>query len=447
MLDKLREFIEKRMLCGKEDRILVTVSGGIDSVVLLDLLVRAGFDTGVAHCNFQLRGEESDGDARFTESLAEKYGLDFYKKKFRTRQVALEEGISIQMAARNLRYQWFEETRKRHGYNAIATAHNQDDVLETFFINLSRGTGIRGLTGIPAKAGHVIRPLLFASRASIREYAADHELTFREDSSNASDKYLRNRVRHRILPMLEEQNPSFRQSLIDTMAKLSETEGIFSREMNKLKESMVIINGDRVSIPIRELEKLDAKNTILYEILSDYNFGPSVIEDICQSLLAQPGKQFFSPTHRLVRDREELILTPLTEDEPRRYYLELEEGQIFDPIDLEWVIIDNTENFRIPKDPNTACLDLDLLRFPLILRRWQKGDYFQPLGMQGMKKLSDFLIDEKVSRPDKEKVWLLASGQKILWVIGYRIDERFRITERTWQVLMLRYSPGKRIKA
>jgi tRNA(Ile)-lysidine synthase len=242
--------------------------------------------------------------------------------------------------------------------------------------------------------------------------------------------------------MLEEQNPAFRKSLMDTIFKLSETERIFSGEMENLKKSLMLEKEGRILVRIHDLEQHPAKNTILYEILSDFNFGSPAIEDIGKSLGGNPGKQFFSPTHRLVKDREELILTPLKEDENRKYYLELEEGQISDPISLEWVIVVNTPKLRIPGDPEVACLDLDKLDFPLILRHWQQGDYFRPFGMKGTKKISDFLIDEKLSLPDKENVWLLASGQKIIWVIGRRIDDGFRITEKTRHVLMIRYSPA-----
>ncbi|MFC2098407.1 tRNA lysidine(34) synthetase TilS [Bacteroidota bacterium] len=442
MLERFSKYIKDNKLCSSSDRILLAVSGGIDSVVMLDLFLAAGYKAGIAHCNFHLRAEESDQDVSFVKSLAEIHSIEFHSKDFQTGETASSEGISIQMAARNLRYTWFEEVRETYKYNLIATAHNQDDVLETFFINLSRGTGIRGLTGIPARAGKVIRPLLFASREDIVKYAEEKGLSYREDSSNASEKYLRNRVRHKLLPMLEDQNPSFRKSLIDTITKLSETEKLFSEEMRKLKNSLLIRKGDRFSILIGGLEKLESRRTILYEILADFNFSSASIDDINDAISAVPGKKFFSPTHRLVKDREELIITPLIEEEERKYYLELSDGQLFNPVDLEWMIVDSTEKFRIPREQNIACLDLELLDFPLILRHWQKGDYFQPFGMTGIKKISDFLIDEKVSIPDKEKIWLLASGQKIVWVVGHRIDERFRITDDTRQVLLIKYSPA-----
>ena len=440
MLEEFRRFILSNSLHQPNDRILLAVSGGIDSMVLLHLYFAAGYKPGIAHCNFHLRGAESDADEKFVKSSAENMDAAYHQQDFDTEQSADESGISIQMAARNLRYRWFEEILKRHGYNFIATAHNQDDEIETFFINLSRGTGIRGLTGIPVRSEKVIRPLLFASRESIVDYAIEHDIRFREDSSNASDKYLRNRVRHHLIPMLEEENPSFRMALMDTMRKLSETEKLYQQELAQLKQRLVRTEGDRIRIAIRELSALDAKQSILFEILSDYNFSSQAMEDIIHSLEGPSGKQFLSTTHRIVKDREDLIITPLDKEEDRKYYLERETGRITEPVDLEWMVVDHTETFHIPNERKIACLDLQKLHFPMMLRHWQTGDYFQPLGMQGMKKISDYLIDIKVSLPDKERTWLLTSGSKIVWVIGQRIDDRFKVRPETRQVLMMKFT-------
>jgi tRNA(Ile)-lysidine synthase len=440
MLEEFRHFIQSNSLCQPTDRILLAVSGGIDSMVLLHLYFAAGYKPGIAHCNFHLRGAESDGDEKSVKSIAENMDAAYHQQDFDTEQSADESGISIQMAARNLRYRWFEEIRKKYGYQFIATAHNQDDVIETFFINLSRGTGIRGLTGIPVRSETVIRPLLFASRESIVDYATEHDIGFREDSSNASDKYLRNRVRHHLIPMLEEENPSFRNALMDTMLKLSETEKLYERELVQLKHRLVRTEGDRTRISIRDLLAHDARRSILFEILSDYNFSSQAMEDIIHSLEGPSGKIFLSSTHRIVKDRADLIITPLEKEEERKYYLERESGGISEPVDLEWMVVDNTETFHIPNDRKIACLDLQKLHFPLMLRHWQMGDYFRPLGMQGMKKISDYLIDIKVSLPDKERTWLLTSGSKIAWVIGQRIDDRFKVRPETRQVLMMKFT-------
>ncbi len=439
MLENFKSFIGEHKLFMPNERILLAVSGGIDSIVMLDLFHQAGFRTGMAHCNFRLRGVESDGDEEFVKARSEKYGLECHVKPFDTKKIAEQQGISIQMAARNLRYAWFEEIRKKHRYAWVATAHNQDDVMETFFINLSRGTGIRGLTGIPPKAGRVIRPLLFSPRSEIQAYAGSRRLDYREDSSNASDKYLRNKIRHQLIPALEKQNPSFRQSMIDTMKKLKETSIIYHGEIEKLKKRVTRTSANKTSINIAELLRTSSPKTLLYEILAEFNFNTQTMEDILRSLDSLPGRQFFSSTHRIVKDREQLILTGIEEADPRKYYIELSENRTSEPVHLEWVVIDKTENFKIPEDPEVACLDLDLLDFPLILRHWQKGDYFQPLGMQGMKKLSDYMIDKKIPLPDKAGIWLLATGNKIVWVAGHRIDDRFKVTAKTRQILMIRY--------
>jgi tRNA(Ile)-lysidine synthase len=440
MLEEFRHFIQLNSLCQPTDRILLAVSGGIDSMVLLHLYFAAGYKPGIAHCNFHLRGTESDGDEEFVKSVAENMDAAYHQQDFDTEQSAGESGISIQMAARKLRYHWFEEIRIKFEYDFIATAHNQDDVFETFFINLSRGTGIRGLTGIPVRSGKVIRPLLFASRESIVHYANEHHIRFREDSSNASDRYLRNRVRHHLIPMLEEENPSFRNALMDTILKLSETEKLYEQELEHLKHRLVRTEGDRTRISIGDLSAHDARRSILFEILSDYNFSSQAMEDIIHSLEGPSGKQFLSATHRIVKDREDLIIIPLDKEEERKFYLERQAGRISEPVDLEWMVVDHTETFHIPNDRKIACLDMQKLHFPLMLRHWKSGDYFQPLGMKGMKKISDYLIDIKVSLPDKDRTWLLTSGSEIAWVIGQRIDDRFKVRPETRQVLMMKFT-------
>lgn len=409
-------------------------------MVLLHLYFAAGYKPGIAHCNFHLRGAESDGDEKFVRSIAKNLDTVYHQQDFDTEQSADESGISIQMAARNLRYRWFEEIRGKHRYKFTATAHNQDDVIETFFINLSRGTGIRGLTGIPVRSEKVIRPLLFASRESIEAYAAKHDIRFREDSSNASDKYLRNRVRHQLIPMLEEENPSFRNAMMDTMLKLAETEKLYEQELVQLKQRLMQAEDDRTKISISDLSEHESRRSILYEILSDYNFSSQAMEDIIHSLEGPSGKQFFSATHRLVKDREDLILTPLAGKDDRKFYLKTEAGRVYEPIDLEWMVVEHTETFHIPKDPKIACIDLEKLSFPLMLRHWLPGDSFQPLGMNGIKKISDYLIDTKVSLPDKDRTWLLTSENKIAWVIGQRIDDRFKVKPKTRQVLMMKFN-------
>jgi tRNA(Ile)-lysidine synthase len=438
MLDQFRTYIRANHLIRKSDKILLTVSGGIDSVVMLDLFIREGYNCGIAHCNFGLRGTESDGDEDFVRQLAYQYGIKFYCKRFNTEEYAEDESISIQMAARKLRYDWFEKVRKTHPYDLIATAHNQDDVLETFFINLSRGSGIRGLTGIKVISGKIIRPLLFAPRSLIETYADEFSLPFREDSSNASEKYIRNKIRHKILPLFEDINPGFRNTMMETIQKLRDTEAIYSDEINLRRNEIITAQEDLVSVSLDLLMNLPQRRTYLFEFLSEYHFTSKQIIDIDDSINATSGKQFFSTTHRLVKDRSKLIITPIGDEEYRKFYITEGTNQIFEPVHLEFIVIEHTEGFRIPSESSIACLDYDLLTFPLLIRKWQSGDYFHPLGMKHRKKLSDFLVDQKISIVEKENLWLLLNNEDIVWLINQRIDERYKITSKTRQVLMIK---------
>ncbi|KPK87937.1 MAG: hypothetical protein AMS27_00870 [Bacteroides sp. SM23_62_1] len=438
MFEQFKDFIKEKKLIRKSDKILLTVSGGIDSIVMLDLFIRAGYHCGIAHCNFGLRGDESDGDEDFVRQQAYERGIKFHCKRFSTEEYAEENKISIQMAARKLRYDWFEKVRLSHSFHYIATAHNQDDVIETFFINMIRGSGIRGLTGIKYKSGHIIRPLLFSPRSQIEEYANMNELTFREDSSNASEKYTRNKIRHKILPLFESINPNFRNSLIDTIHKLSDTEDIYNFEVNKRKGEMVEESGDTVTINLEHLRDIPHRRTYLYEFLSEFQFSPRQIKDIDEALTAGSGKQFFSSTSRLVKDRSKLLITPIENEEYRKYYIEDGTDYIFEPVYLEFNVINRSSTFQIPHDHRIACLDYDLLTFPLLIRKWQSGDYFHPLGMKHRKKLSDFLVDQKLSIVDKENLWLILNNEDIIWVINRRIDERYKITDKTRKILRIK---------
>jgi tRNA(Ile)-lysidine synthase len=438
MLDHFRSFIRENHLVRKSDKILLTVSGGIDSIVMLDLFIRAGYNCEIAHCNFGLRGTESDEDEDFVRQLAYRYSIRFFYKRFDTEEYAEEQGISIQMAARKLRYDWFDKIRKTQSLDLIATAHNQDDVLETFFINLSRGSGIRGLTGIKVISGSIIRPMLFAPRSMIEVYAKRNSIAYREDSSNASDKYLRNKIRHKILPFFEEVNPSFRNVLMETIQKLRDAEAIYTDEINLKRDEIITETDDIISLSLDRLRDLPQRKTYLFEFLSEYHFTPGQISDIDESVNAASGKQFFSTTHRLVKDRSQMIITRIGAEEYRKYYIPEGTGQIFEPVHLEFIVIENTPEFRIPAEPDIACLDYDLLTFPLLIRKWQSGDYFRPLGMKHRKKLSDFLVDQKISIVEKESLWLLLNNEDIAWVINQRIDERYKITSRTRQILMIK---------
>jgi len=438
MINEFIGYITENQIIGKHEKVLLTVSGGIDSTVLLHLMVNSGYRCTVAHCNFKLRGKESDADEQFVRQLASRYGLDVHVKSFETAGFAREEGISIQMAARNLRYQWFDQLCTENGYDLIATAHNMDDVIETFFINLIRGTGIRGLTGIKTRSGNLIRPLLFASREKIIDYAREQDITYREDSSNAETKYIRNKIRHGIIPLLQEINPGFRQGIIDTIERIRYTGMIYDQAIENHKKEMVREQDNCIYIDIQKLARIPDLKTLLYEFISCFNFTSGSVADIAKSLEGPSGKQFFSGTHRLVKDRNQLIISPLKMDERPRYYIEDGAPGLGEPLKMDFMILNRTPHFQVATDKDTACLDYARLIFPLILRKWQPGDHFYPLGMPHLKKISDFFIDEKLSLVEKENAWLLLSGENIIWVAGHRIDERYKITEKTDRVFVAR---------
>ncbi len=436
MFSRFTEYIKTHRLFDSRQKVLLAVSGGIDSMVLLQLFEQSEFTYGVVHCNFQLRGDDSDGDEEFVRQQVLSHGVPFFSRRFETEEHARVNGISVEMSARQLRYAYFEEVRTENGYDYIVTAHHQDDLLETFFVNLSRKTGIRGLTGIKEKSGHVVRPLLFASRQEIEQFARMHFIDFREDRTNSEVVYQRNFIRHKVLPLLAELNPAFRSNLAETISNLRDAEEVYSRSIEEAGSQVVSEQEHGLAIHIGSLKKSPFPKTLLFEILSDYNFNAQTAGHVFQRLDSEPGKQFFSRTHRLVKDREYLYITPLPGDEERIFYIEKEDLELFAPFTMT---IEKTDrrDFQIDRSPLVACLDLQQLEFPLLIRRWQQGDYFQPLGMTGFKKLSDFLIDEKVPVHEKENTRVLCSGQKIVWVMGRRIDNRFKISAQTKEVLKI----------
>jgi len=437
MIARFRDFIRQRRLFDPADEILLAVSGGIDSMVLWRLFEESEFRYGVIHCNFQLRGDDSDLDEKLVREQAGRQGVRLFTRRFDTLEYADARGYSIEMAARELRYEWFEEIRSRHGYRYVATAHHQDDQLETFFINLVRKTGIRGLTGFREKSGTLIRPLLFAGRKEIDAFATDRDINFRQDRTNDETVYQRNYIRHHILPGLEKLNPSFRSNLFSTMENLRKTEEVYLTEIKKQELKISCRDGEFPAVYLSQLVKLPNPETVLYEWMSRYGFHASVISALYNGLPGETGNQYFSRTHRLVIDRNKLIITPIPGKESRVYYLEEGAGGLMDPVEM-MVERFAASGFRVIPDPTVACLDAGKLLFPLVIRKWQPGEYFQPLGMQGFKKLSDYFVDEKFSLPEKEAVWILCSENKVVWIIGHRIDNRFRITPETKEVLVLR---------
>lgn len=440
MLEQLQEYIEQHNLFSRDDRILLAVSGGIDSMVMAELFQRAGYNFAIAHCNFGLRGSESNQDEAFVASIAASYKVRFYVNHFKTREYAGFNKISVQMAARTLRYEWFEELVQAEGFKAVATAHHLDDQIETFFINVLRGTGIGGLHGILPHRVNIVHPMMFAFRRQIEDFASDEAISFREDSSNRTTKYVRNKIRHDLIPLLAEINPEFRKTITSTIDRIRDAELLLKNHIRHLSANIIKREEDVCRIDINELQKLNPIDVYLFELLQPFNFNRSVCNEIAESLNELSGKQFFSGTHRLLKDRDSLIITSSsqeTADSPAESYIEETTSEITKPVHLKFSRIVNNDELTIPKSGNIALLDTSKLRFPLKLRKWKEGDSFIPYGMNNNKKLSDFFIDNKFSIVEKENAWLLVSGNTIAWLIGHRIANPFRITGDTEEILKI----------
>lgn len=442
MLNSFNTYIKKEKLFSKTDTILLTVSGGIDSIVLCELFHQAGYKFGIAHCNFQLRDEESDIDELFVEELAEKYEVQFHSVSFDTSTFAKKNKLSIQVAARQLRYQWFEEIRIQFDYKYIATAHHQDDSIETFFINLIRGTGISGLHGILPKQNNIIRPLLFTGKEQIEVFAKKNKLEHREDSSNASDKYVRNKIRHKLIPLLKELNPNIHKTIAEDIQRLNDTEKVYKKEITDKRSKIIKEDKNGIRISIKELKKLKPIEPYLFEFLYPLGFNSATVDEIIESLNGQSGKQFYSATHRLIKDRDFLIVEngiPISigrkmENGKSHSIKKSQKSLIIGEQQLNFKSVSKTKNYKLKTSNESANIDFDKLQFPLELRKWEKGDVFYPLGMKGKKKLSNFFIDKKISISEKENTWLLTSANKIVWVIGLRLDDRFKVTDKTTKI-------------
>lgn len=441
MLQDFKRYIRKEELCRPEDSILLAVSGGIDSVVMAHLFIEAGYTCSIAHCNFQLRGGDSEKDEAFVRSLARSLEIPVYVQRFQVEEEMKEKGISVQMAARDLRYSWFEQLLAEHACDRVATAHNLNDAVETFFLNLSRGSGIRGLKGISPRRGAFIRPLLFATRNRIETYRNQHNLAFREDASNLETKYQRNKIRHDVLPVMTQINPGFIETMEGNMERIREMFEIYENAISKVRAELFEPYQEGFLIRIEKLQALAPLQTWLYELFSPYGFTRMQCHGIARIMDAGPGRQSVTTTHRLFKDRDRMILVPTARDSFERYYLDGPDKQAVLPFPMDMEVLERGELESIPDDPGIACLDLDTVQFPLTIRRWMPGDYFYPLGMEQIKKLSDFFVDEKVPVPEKERIWIMASGKKIVWIMGHRIDHRFRITSSTLRVLRLSLQP------
>lgn len=427
MLKPLEANIRHHSLFSREHQLLLAFSGGVDSVVLAHLLREAGYTLALAHCNFQLRGQESMDDAGFASQFAMKLGVTLFSTVLDTQEYAGRQGVSIQMAARDLRYQWLEEQRMAHGFDHIITAHHAGDATETILLNLVRGTGIRGLQGIPAQQGNIRRPLLFATKDAVRAYAAKHQLPFREDSSNAEVKYARNFLRHEVVPALKRLNPQLDETIHTTGTFVAQSASIVQAYAAERFRHLCHERDGNLYIERLLIREETYKETLLFEWLYQKHFRPRQIAQICRVLETDthPGKQFSSHSHRLVVDRSYLIVQPADRNTNRQSYsISSPQDTAHLPVRLRII---PTNDPSIPNGSREVLIpDMPGL-FPLRLRRWQDGDKFRPFGMKGFKKLSDFFKDRKLSLFEKEAVWILESREHIIWVVGYRLDDRCRV--------------------
>lgn len=436
MIQAFLEYSRENRLFTGEQKILLAVSGGIDSMVMASLFRESGTVHSIAHCNFSLRGAESDGDEKFVRDYASKHNIHFYNITYDTLGYVADRGISVQMAARELRYQWFEKIIVGEGFDAVAVAHNLNDNIETFFINLLRGTGLNGLTGMSPRHGNVIRPLLFATRDQISAYATREGISYREDSSNSQIKYIRNRIRNKVIPELVGVNSRSLSAITDTMKHLDSSAAIIETCIGEIRKTVFKPSGNDICADVAALTELQPGEPFIFELFRKYGISPGQTGDLLALLQSPSGKFINTGSHRILRDRETLIISETEHEEESEYHFssldEISLSGLFSDIG----IMDHGDE-PLPSGSLTACLDLDLIRFPITVRRWEHGDRFSPLGMNGMKKISDFLIDLKVPLTTKEKVLLLVSGEDVVWVIGYRIDNRYKVTSATRKILLI----------
>jgi tRNA(Ile)-lysidine synthase len=436
LLERFIRFIREKKLTGSTDRILVTVSGGVDSVVMAHLFHDAGIDFGIAHCNFKLRGEESDGDEKLVRMLADSFGVPFHVTSFETQSYADNKSLSIQMAARELRYRWFREIAQSENYSLIATAHHRDDLVETVLLNMVKGSVVKGLAGIPEKRGKIIRPMLFAGKDELQNFAKENKIAFREDSSNSSDKYQRNLIRNQVIPLLEKINPSLSETVAESSVARRELADWVSDFVNQNLISALEEENGVFRLSIRTIRKRGLESIHLYEWLSEYGFRFTEIRKLFAGLDSTESLEFNSASHRLVKERENVVLTPISEGEVQTEIL-IEKGQAFAELGnlrFEFSEIDKPGEIDF-SDPNIAWLDADKIQWPLFIRTWQAGDYFYPAGFGKRKKLSDYFTDIKLGKLEKEKQLVMVSGGEIIWVVGKRVDERVKVEEGIREVL------------
>jgi tRNA(Ile)-lysidine synthase len=458
LLQRFKESIHQQNLFYPKDKLILAVSGGVDSIVLCELCKQAGYDFAMAHCNFQLRGEESERDEKFVKDLGKKYGAEVFTKKFDTEKYASETKKGIQEAARDLRYEWFAEivnpsanaqdqlaigNKKTNTHHSpftthVLTAHHADDNIETVLMNFCRGTGLHGLEGIPVSSTHIRRPLLSFWKEELIEFAKVNKLDFVEDSSNRSSKYTRNLFRNEIIPMISKVYPQVKSNLQDNIDRFKEISKLYDISVLEIKKKLCKNKNSEVHIPIEQLMSYQNK-ALIFEIISDYGFSEKQVEEVIKLSESESGKFIQSPStpHRIIKFRNWFIISS---DKPANAEtIVIEKGMsnlqfAIGNLQIKYVSV---ADCRLPVANSAACLDADEISFPLILRKWKQGDYFYPLGMRKKKKLARFFIDQKLSKTEREKVWVLEMNKKILWIVGWRIDDRFKITDKTKSILKI----------
>ncbi len=440
LLKAFEKYVERHELFSHDDKILLTVSGGVDSMVMLSIFVRLGYNIGVAHCNFGLRGEESDGDTELVVAECERLGVVCHTKCFDTLGEMERTGDSMEMTARRQRYEWFYELCAEKGYDVIAVAHHANDSIETFFINLLRGTGLRGLTGINRQYGRVARPLLYATRKDILEYALRNHIPYREDSSNRSTKYLRNKVRLGLLPVLQEINPRFTPLMRGNLYRLSDAQRFIDASIDRIRESAVHSENGIDRIDVDSIDEIYPLEFVIYELLnSTYGFKGDVVEELHRALRrGATDRRFYSRDYVAYLDRGAILVSRIEEEDDCEVIVERDSMRSYcgnSVLYYEHTDIDNVNEYRLPSD--IALIDERKLQYPLRLRRWREGDSFVPFGMTGHKKVGDFLTDQKVPIVERKRQFVLLSGDDIVWVVGRRADERFRIGDETEEVLKI----------
>jgi tRNA(Ile)-lysidine synthase len=439
LLQKFQQNIKHHHLFSPKDKLLLAVSGGVDSIVLCELCKLAGFNFIIVHCNFQLRGEESGSDEKFVQKLGKKYGAQVVVKKFDTEKFAKENKLSVQEAARVLRYNWFKELMNRiidPPVNCILTAHHFGDNIETMLMNFFKGTGIAGLRGMLPKQGKLIRPLLFARKEELLVFAKENNLNWVEDSSNRESKYSRNYFRNEIIPLIKKIYPEAENNLTDNLRRFADIEMLYKQAIDQHKKKLLEQKGNEVHIPVLKLKNSEPLRSIVYEIIKDYDFSSHQTDEVIALLDSESGKYIQSATHRIIKNRNWLIIAPDKAEKAATILVEGEGNWVIGSGNLKIEFIPDSRSL-VTDSASIAQLDAEKVKFPLLLRKWKQGDYFYPLGMKKKKKLSRFFIDQKLSKTDKEKVWVIESDKKILWIAGYRIDDRIKVTEKTKSVLQI----------